>query len=150
MRWLLERSAEQKVNIKTTEAPHYRRVAIQQEAGQVRNVGHGVRSGFGIRDGSGIMFISHLGEVFPAGFLPLKAGNIRSANVVDIYRDSQIFTDLRDSSKLKGKCGRCEFSHVCGGSRARAFSHTGDMLESDPLCLYEPKQVGHGHLAMAG
>jgi radical SAM protein with 4Fe4S-binding SPASM domain len=77
-------------------------------------------------------------EVSPSGFLPLPAGNVRERSVVDIYRNSQLFRELRDPTLLKGKCGRCEFREVCGGSRARAYATSGDYLESDPSCIYEP------------
>jgi len=84
------------------------------------------------------MFISHLGEVMPSGFLPIAAGNVRSRNPVGIYRDSPLFRRLRDPGALKGKCGRCEFRELCGGSRARAFAVTGDFLAADSSCPYEP------------
>jgi radical SAM protein with 4Fe4S-binding SPASM domain len=149
MEWLLDKSHESRVDIKTTEAPHYRRVAIQNEDGHVKNVGKGIRRGFGIRDGSGILFISHLGDVYPAGFLPIRAGNVRSRNIVDIYRNSHVFTELRDVTRLKGKCGQCEYSHACGGSRARGYAYTGDALASDPLCPYEPVRTHVLEPAMA-
>jgi radical SAM protein with 4Fe4S-binding SPASM domain len=150
MRWLTRKTAEQRVEIKTTEAPHYRRVAVQSAMGQVRGVDHAVKRGFGIRDGSGILFVSHLGDVYPAGFLPVKAGNVRERSIVDIYRNSEVFKELRDPDRLKGKCGTCEYNHACGGSRARAFAYTGDMMEADPLCPYQPGRRAEPALAMAG
>ena len=150
MEWLLEKAKDTRLDIKTTEAPHYRRVAIKQQQNSDRNVGQGIRRGFGIRDGSGILFISHLGDVYPAGFLPIKAGNVRTRNIVDIYRNSDVFTELRDVSLFKGKCGQCEFNHACGGSRARAFAYTGDPLESDPLCPYKPVRLQAGEPALVG
>jgi radical SAM protein len=92
----------------------------------------------GVNEGKGFVFISHIGDVFPSGFLPLKAGNVKNGSLREIYRSSELFVSLRDNGKLKGKCGRCEFRDLCGGSRARAWSMTGDMFESDPLCTYEP------------
>ncbi|MGZ8832440.1 MAG: TIGR04053 family radical SAM/SPASM domain-containing protein [Thermoanaerobaculia bacterium] len=92
----------------------------------------------GVNEGKGFVFISHIGDVFPSGFLPLKAGNVKNGSLSEIYRSSELFVSLRDNGKLKGKCGRCEFRDLCGGSRARAWSMTGDMFESDPLCTYEP------------
>lgn len=139
--WLYERSAESPFTISTTEAPHFRRVALQRmrAAGMtepaIRN--SGVGRGFGVRDGNGVAFISHRGDVYPSGFLPVAAGNVRTANVVDLYRHAPVFTALRDVTRLKGKCGRCPFNAICGGSRARAFASTGDYLESDPLCAYQ-------------
>jgi radical SAM protein with 4Fe4S-binding SPASM domain len=82
--------------------------------------------------------VSHTGDVYPSGFLPQKAGNVRSESIVDIYRDSDLFRSLRDPDALRGKCGACEYRHVCGGSRSRAFAYTGDPLEADPLCAYTP------------
>jgi len=95
--------------------------------------------GFGIRDGNGIVFISHLGDVTPSGFLPIAVGNIRETSLVELYRDAPLMRALRDPSSFKGRCGVCEFGQWCGGSRARAYAWTGDPLESDPLCPYQPK-----------
>jgi radical SAM protein with 4Fe4S-binding SPASM domain len=102
-----------------------------------------VYRGFGIRDGHGIMFVSNQGDVYPAGFLPLAVGSIRNDTLANIYRNSPIFRGLHTPSQFKGKCGYCEFSALCGGSRARAFAHTGDPLASDPFCPYEPKAQPH-------
>jgi radical SAM protein with 4Fe4S-binding SPASM domain len=93
----------------------------------------------GLNDGKGFVFISHKGEVFPSGFLPLPAGNIREQDLAVIYRDSSLFRDLRDTSKLEGKCGSCEFKEICGGSRARAYALTGNPHAEEPCCSYEPK-----------
>lgn len=93
----------------------------------------------GVNEGKGFVFISHIGDVYPSGFLPLKAGNVKKESLGVIYRSSELFVSLRDSTNLKGKCGRCEFRELCGGSRARAWSMTGDVFESDPLCSYQPQ-----------
>lgn len=141
MEWLLDLSMRAPFQVKTTESPSFRRVAQSRLKDVPMTAGAGTQSikrGYGIRDGNGIMFISHIGEVYPSGFLPLEAGNVRLRTVTDIYQNSAVFTSVRDVSSLKGKCGRCEFRKVCGGSRARAFAHTGDPLESDPLCVYQP------------
>ncbi|HEV8658566.1 MAG TPA: SPASM domain-containing protein, partial [Thermoanaerobaculia bacterium] len=76
---------------------------------------------------------------FPSGFLPLKAGNVKNESLAEIYRSSELFVALRDHRRLNGKCGRCEFRDLCGGSRARAWSMTGDVFASDPLCAYQPE-----------
>ena len=142
-RWLTGLMPQAPLQIKTTEAPFFRRVAIQQllarglSFADIRRLP--VARGFGVRDGNGILFISHRGEVYPSGFLPIAAGNVRNTDIRRIYRESQLFRDLRDVNRLKGKCGRCEFRHLCGGSRARAYAATGDHLESDPLCAYHPR-----------
>jgi radical SAM protein len=141
--WLFRLAGEAPFAIKTTEATHYRRVAIERmrAAGMSPQaiLGTSVGRGFGVRDGNGIMFVSSNGSVFPSGFLPLPVGNIRVDDPVALYRDHPVFRDLRDVDQFKGRCGRCEYAEVCGGSRARAFAWTGDALESDPLCPYVPR-----------
>ena len=92
-----------------------------------------------VNDGKGFMFISHVGNVYPSGFLPIHAGNIRETPLADIYRNAPIFKALRDTGKLEGKCGACEFKEICGGSRARAYAVTGDPLAQEPCCIYQPK-----------
>jgi len=92
-----------------------------------------------VNDGDGFVFISHTGEVYPSGFLPVSGGNVRRESLVEIYRSSPLFRALRDRDLLKGKCGMCEYKNVCGGSRARAYAVTGDYMESDPYCVYVPK-----------
>ena len=93
----------------------------------------------GVNDAKGFVFISHLGEVFPSGFLPLSAGNVRRQSLADIYQNSPLFVALRDTSRLKGKCGVCEFRQICGGSRARAYALTGDPFAEEPCCVYQPQ-----------
>lgn len=144
--WLGEigRNPETPFIIKTTEAHHYRRIAVQKMRRYLDDetiLSLPVGRGFGIRDGNGIVFISHVGQVFPSGFLPLSAGNVRKQSLVEIYRDSDLFQSLRDAEQLKGKCGACPFRTLCGGSRARAYAATGDPMESDPLCPYQPRAV---------
>ncbi|MBE6476843.1 MAG: TIGR04053 family radical SAM/SPASM domain-containing protein [Propionibacteriaceae bacterium] len=128
--------------IKTTEAMQYRRIIAQRllRAGQTEEqiINSPASRGFGIRDGNGIMFISHLGEVMPSGFLPTSVGNVRDRSIVELYRDTELMRALRRPDGFKGDCGICEFNRWCGGSRARAYAWTGDPLESDPLCPYKP------------
>ncbi len=145
MEWLYEQSQTRSFDVKTTAAPHYRRVVLGHRA-QAGIVGRdftassqGLRSQKGVNDGNGFVFISHTGDVYPSGFLPVVAGNIRKDRLADVYRNSTVFQELRDPSLLKGKCGACEFRDVCGGSRARAYGVTGDYLESDPACAYVPR-----------
>ena len=137
-------------DIKTTEAQHYRRFLLQRRVAErklgmnrtsqheraVDAIGRAPR---GLNDGKGFVFISHKGEVFPSGFLPESAGNIREQELAAIYRDSPLFRDLRDTSKLEGKCGSCEFKEICGGSRARAYALTGNPHAEEPCCSYIPK-----------
>jgi AdoMet-dependent heme synthase len=140
--WLYGLSIGSPFAIKTTEATHYRRVAIKRmQAGGLDPAAIAATSvgrGFGVRDGNGIMFVSSNGTVYPSGFLPLAVGNVRVDDPVALYRSHPVFTGLRDVDQLKGRCGRCEYAEVCGGSRARAYAWTGDVLESDPLCPYVP------------
>jgi radical SAM protein len=136
-------------DIKTTEAQHYRRFLLQQKVAE-RSRGNSPeimakvkdtvgRAPRGLNDGKGFVFISHTGEVFPSGFLPLAAGNIRTQPLAQIYRESPLFLSLRDTSKLEGKCGACEFRNICGGSRARAYALTGNPLGEEPCCVYIPR-----------
>ena len=92
-----------------------------------------------VNDGKGFMFISHVGNVYPSGFLPIHAGNVRETALAEIYRNAPIFKALRDTSRLKGKCGACEYKEICGGSRARAYALTGDPLAREPCCIYQPR-----------
>ncbi|MBG0823181.1 TIGR04053 family radical SAM/SPASM domain-containing protein [Planomonospora sp. ID91781] len=153
------------VPVKTTEAHHFRRVALQRHVLAVRGADHEQVLGLGplyrdlrrraeahgligadrnrrppidVNAGRGLVFVSHTGEVSPSGFLPLPAGNVRERPLTDIYRDSEVFTSLRDPARLGGRCGACEFGSVCGGSRSRAFAVTGDALAEEPWCGYEP------------
>lgn len=145
--------------VKVTEAPHYRRYVAQREMeeksrspGQqgsvdslprqlLRTEGPGHTIGLaaqGVNSGQGFAFISHTGDVFPSGFLPARAGNLREQSLKSIYQDSALFQQLRRPHEFKGVCGICEFNKICGGSRSRAFALTGDYLESDPWCAYRP------------
>ncbi|WP_079978678.1 TIGR04053 family radical SAM/SPASM domain-containing protein [Halolamina sediminis] len=140
MEWLTEVNDEADFGIKTTEAPHYRRVAIQQHRSATEKPdSDAIGRRTGITAGDGFAFVSHTGELYPSGFLPEPAGNVRTESLVDLYRDAPLFEKLRDPDALEGKCGACEFRNVCGGSRSRAYATTGDPLESDPLCPYVPE-----------
>jgi radical SAM protein len=129
--------------VTTTEAPHLRRIVLQQRresgrAGARPGPGPVTTHAAGIRDGNGVLFISHVGDVSPSGFLEIPAGNVRDEDVLDIYRAAPLFRQLRDPDGFSGRCGLCEYRWVCGGSRARAFSATGDPLAEDPLCVHQP------------
>jgi len=140
--WLLDLGREAPFAIKTTEALHHHRIAIRRleragsDAATISRMP--LARSFGIRDGNGILFVAHDGAVYPSGFLPLSAGNVRDTPIADLYRHGRLFVQLRDVSGLKGKCGRCQYNEICGGSRARAYASTGDPLESDPLCAFVP------------
>ena len=149
--------------IKSTEAMHYRRYLLQHNL-EERKMGHGHGHPHGaaqeyepgapttdgktramgwatrrVNDGKGFLFVSHVGNVYPSGFLPIHAGNVRETPLAEIYREAPIFKALRDTSKLEGKCGACEYKEICGGSRARAYALTGDPLAQEPCCIYQPK-----------
>jgi AdoMet-dependent heme synthase len=158
--WLYQLSKTVPFDIKTTAGQHYRRVVIQQKkreakeqpqeiqyldaltqkglTGSIDGLG---RAPKGVNDGNGFIFISHIGDVYPSGLLPIKVGNVREQPLSQIYRESPVLKALRDPDQYKGKCGQCEFRHVCGGSRSRAYAMTGDYLESEPFCVYIPKAL---------
>ena len=145
--------------VKITEAPHYRqfvasrerrngassgsqvgarvRHLLAREMGPGGSVGQAPR---GVNSGKGFAFVSHTGEVFPSGFLPLFAGNVRTTPLAEIYRFSPLFRQLRDTALLKGRCGKCQYRELCGGSRSRAYALTGDYLAEDTGCGFEPPQ----------
>jgi radical SAM protein with 4Fe4S-binding SPASM domain len=89
--------------------------------------------------GTGVCFISHEGEVFPCGYLPATAGDLRKQPFADIWENSTLFNELRNTDNLKGKCGCCEFRNICMGCRARAYAATGDYLDEEPFCIYQPQ-----------
>jgi radical SAM protein with 4Fe4S-binding SPASM domain len=123
--------------VKTTEAPHFRRYVLQQ----ARAAGKAPPANIpmaGTNDGRGVMFVSHTGEIYPSGFLPLHCGRFPLDSVVRTYQEAALFKALRDTSRPAGKCGACEYRELCGGSRARAYGLTGDPLASDPDCAYQP------------
>lgn len=150
---LYETSRRVRFDIKSTEAQHYRRYLLQRRTEEKRKgkslppiIGIGTPDGIGraprgINDGKGFAFISHVGEVFPSGFLPVSAGNVRKESLRELYRHSPLFAALRDNNNLRGKCGCCEFREVCGGSRARAYALTGDAFAEEPCCAWEPRSA---------
>jgi radical SAM protein len=141
MNWIYTTSRTAPFIVATTEAPSYRRVALERMraeglAGDQIKRSVASRS-FGIRDGHGILFVSNTGDIYPAGFLPVAAGNVRKDSLADIYRYSPLFEMLHDATCFEERCGVCEYHALCGGSRARAYAATGNPLGSDPLCLYK-------------
>ncbi len=125
MGWVYETASQAPFTVATTEAPSYRRVAIERMRGEGLHGDQIKRSaaarGFGIRDGHGIMFVSNTGDICPAGFLPLVAGNILTDRLADVYRNAPVFQSLHDPTQFEGRCGHCEYHALCGGSRARAL-----------------------------
>jgi radical SAM protein len=146
--FMYELSKTAPFGIKTTEAMHYRRYVAQRAKAE-----HGVAQNenakgvawrtAGVSDGKGFVFVSHTGEIFPSGFLPVSGGNVLHDSLTDVYQHSDLFRSLRDTTQRGGKCGICEYQKICGGSRSRAYALTGDYLAEDPRCIYQP------HLAEA-
>ncbi|WP_121254652.1 TIGR04053 family radical SAM/SPASM domain-containing protein [Nocardioides ferulae] len=154
------------VAVKATEAPHYRRVAIQRARGEQVELGDlyhqlsaataDLRQGragqtrrprppIDVNSGRGFAFIDHVGDVYPSGFLPQRCGNVTERSFREIYRTDPVLTSLRDPAGFHGKCGVCEFRDLCGGSRSHAYAVTGDLLGSDPTCVYVPPGVDEPH-----
>lgn len=128
LHWLA--SGDFSFTVRTVEAPQYRRVRAQLNLPVAP----------GVTDGNGFCFVSHVGDVQPSGFLPLTVGNTRDQPLRHWYRDHSVFRALRDPAQRGGKCGRCEYLEICGGSRARAWAATGDPLAADPTCAYQPRR----------
>ncbi|BAB59994.1 cofactor biosynthesis protein [Thermoplasma volcanium GSS1] len=148
------------IRIRTVESPIFRRITLQ--SGSTGRIEGGplyqklvsetekiigkkpsaiAKSVIPTRDGYGIIFVGHNGDVYPSGFLPYKVGNVKNQSIVDIYRKSELLRKIRDPDNLVGKCGFCEYRSVCGGSRARAFAYSSDPFGTDPSCSYMPKSV---------
>lgn len=125
--------------IKTTAGQPYYRVVEQERLR--RHIPPAPRRGRGVNDGNGFVFISHTGDICPSGFLPVVCGNVREQRVAEVYRDHPLFVRLRQPASFSGKCGRCEFNTICGGSRSRTHALTGDAFGSDPTCVYQPRLV---------
>jgi heme b synthase len=156
LNWVYDRQKELGSNIffKPTDAPHYQRI-LRQRSSRTNPQGilHGKRSTTNARKdavdsmtrgclaGTGFCFISHRGRVQGCGYLDVEAGNIRDKSFGEIWMNSTLFRELRDLSNLKGKCSICEYKRVCGGCRARAYESTGDYLEAEPYCIYEPAKL---------
>lgn len=167
LNWLYDMQQITPIEIKETCAPHFRRIQLQRRQEQRRSTsppeyvapsGHGgltshggghphgaAGSSRGCMSGDGFCFVSHIGEVFGCGYLPVLAGNVRERPFREIYQQSSLFKELRDLGKLKGKCGRCEYRQICGGCRARAYAATGDYLADEPYCIYEPGSYRRKH-----
>jgi radical SAM protein len=140
--WVARQTGRWPFVLTTTEAPHYRRIVVQKakaaglDAEAIRAMP--AARGFGVRDGNGIMFIAANGDVTPSGFLPLAVGNVRRSSPLELYRNDAVFRALRAPEAFHGRCGACVFHSLCGGSRARAWAATGDVLGEDPLCAWNP------------
>jgi len=141
--WAYDLSAKAPFHISTVEAPHYRRYWLERKRAEgladAELARLGPRMGFGIRDGNGVIFVARNGDVYPAGFLPNpKLGNVRTAPLDQLYRTAPELQSLRNMDTLEGRCGRCQYRWLCGGSRARAWAATGRLLGEDSACSYQP------------
>jgi MoaA/NifB/PqqE/SkfB family radical SAM enzyme len=134
LNWACEAGERLPFMVAATEAPMVRRVQLQRQG----KPPDAPVPGAGMRDGSGIAFISYRGDVSPSGFLPLTVGNVREIDLITLYRESSVFRSLRSPKDFGGRCGVCEYKEACGGSRGRAYAQTGDPLAEDPLCVYQP------------
>lgn len=167
LHWMYDAEMAGGIELKATCAPHYFRIVRQRQAEERRQgivrrrpdshhrqqrAGGSHAGGHpgdaqramnamtkGCLAGTGVCFVSHRGEVFPCGYLPVEAGNIRRQPLQEIWEQSTLFADLRDANLLRGKCGLCEFKNICGGCRARAYGMTHEYLDEEPFCTYEPQ-----------
>jgi radical SAM protein len=158
--WLAELSERARFAVRTTAAPQYRRTMVlraRARAGggpvrltgagyQIDEASRGMRTQ-GVNDGKGFLFIDHRGNICPSGFLQVAAGNVRTESLASVYRDSPLFRSLRDPAMLTGRCGRCTFADLCGGSRARAYATSGSYLGDDPLCMLDMPADRAAHAA---
>ncbi len=164
LNWMYDAEMEGGIELKATCAPHYFRIVAQRRAADARhgllrerpdsmqrqkNAGHPGGNGRhamnamtkGCLAGTGVAFISHRGEVFPCGYLPLEAGHVREQRFEDVWNSSELFAQLRNPDLLGGKCGVCEFKQLCSGCRARSYGMLGDHLAEEPFCTYEPRSI---------
>jgi radical SAM protein with 4Fe4S-binding SPASM domain len=146
LNWAYDAALESPIPLRVTCGPQFMRLVLTRQGeadtppnlvGRARGLD---RMSRGCLAGMGYCFISHRGEVYPCGYLPVLAGDIREEDFRTIYQESPVFRRLRDLSQLEGKCGECSFVHRCGGCRARAYSLSGDYMAAEPYCVYEPRQ----------
>jgi heme b synthase len=160
LNWFYDQSKTVSIDLKATCAPHYFRVRAQRiveerkrgdrstpfvALGTQRHAAPDPAGGRplsamtrGCLAGTAVCFVSNAGDIYPCGYLPVSAGNVRQQRFGEIWSRSTVFAELRDSSALGGKCGICKYEGICGGCRARAFSDHGDYLAEEPFCTYEP------------
>ncbi len=148
LHWFYDRRGKAPLQLKATCAPHYYRIMRQRaraEGTQINFETFGLDAVTrGCLGGTGFVFISHLGQVQPCGYLELDCGNVREKSFRDIWLNSAVFHNLRDLKRYEGKCGKCEFTRVCGGCRARAYELSGNYMAEEPLCLHRVADSKHG------
>jgi heme b synthase len=149
LHWIYDKQLElgDRFFFKPTDAPHYLRVVKQRQKQEQKNetkVSHGHNPANtitrGCLAGVGFCFVSYQGKIKGCGYLDVEAGDIRKESFSEVWANSPLFSQLRDLSNLKGKCGVCEYKRICGGCRARAYEATGDYLEAEPYCIYQPSK----------
>ncbi len=152
LHWFYDRRDKAPLQLKATCAPHYYRIMRQRAKSEGAPISFDT---FGLDavtrgclGGTGFVFISHLGQVQPCGYLELDCGNVREKSFRRIWLESPVFQDLRDLKRYEGKCGKCEYIRVCGGCRARAYEMSGNHMAEEPLCLYEPRSARAGALSL--
>jgi len=154
LHWIYDKQLElgDRLFFKPTDVPHYLRVVKQRQKKDERNdskAAHGHNPADtitrGCLAGVGFCFVSYQGKVKGCGYLDVEAGDIRKESFSEVWANSPLFSKLRDISNLKGKCGACEYKKICGGCRARAYEATGDYLEAEPYCIYQPVKVKSDH-----
>lgn len=160
LHWFYDQSKSVEIDLKATCAPHYFRVRAQRIVEERKQgdrstpfVAHGTQMKAapdpaggrplsamtrGCLAGTAVCFVSNAGDIYPCGYLPVSAGNVRQQPFGEIWAGSRVFQQLRDPSALGGKCGICKYEGICGGCRARAYSDYGDYLAEEPFCTYEP------------
>jgi len=152
LHWFYDQSKEVALDLKATCAPHYFRIRAQRIVEERRQgdrsttfsgaarAGHPLHAMTrGCLAGTGVCFVSHRGDIYPCGYLPVSAGNIRQTPFADIWQDAEVFHDLRNLKTSGGKCGICRYEGICGGCRARAYGATGDYMAGEPYCVYDPQ-----------
>ena len=143
LHWFYDQSDKVDMQLKATCAPHYYRIMRQrakEDGKEVTTQTQGMDAVTrGCLGGVAFLFISHVGQVQPCGYLEVDCGNVRQTPLREIWRDSEVLKNLRNFDVYKGKCGVCEYRRVCAGCRARAFEATGDYLQEEPLCTYVPR-----------
>ena len=148
LHWFYDQRRRVPLQLKATCAPHYQRIMRERAKADGETITvktHGLDAvSRGCLGGSSFLFVSHVGQVQPCGYLELDCGNVRQTRLGEIYRSSSLLQKLRNVDRYRGKCGVCEYRKVCGGCRARAFEATGDYLEAEPLCAYAPRNHAGG------
>lgn len=152
LEWVCDRQEGSPLHVRATCAPHYFRIAAQRRAARGRtSAGTGSHPASRLRAatrgclaGISVAFVSHRGDVLPCGYFPRRAGSVCERPLSEIWRNSELFAELREYGRLKGRCGACDFKSVCGGCRARALSASGDYLAEEPMCSYEPPATQAG------